>query len=46
MRLLRLAIFAAALLVVIIALSACGKKGAPVRPGEVPPAEESEENLF
>jgi predicted small lipoprotein YifL len=33
MRLFRLAIFAFALLAVIAALSACGKKGEPVRPG-------------
>jgi hypothetical protein len=42
LRLVRLAVFAAALLAVIAALSACGKKGDPIRPGEEPPAEEEE----
>ena len=37
-RLIRLAVFAAALLVVLAALSACGKRGDPVRPGTDPAA--------
>ena len=46
-RLIRLAIFAAALLVVLAVLSACGKRGDPVRPGQEPAAEASEEeDLF
>lgn len=45
LRLIRLAVFAAALLAVIAALSACGKRGDPVRPGQELPAAE-EEDLF
>jgi hypothetical protein len=50
-RLIRLAVFAAALLVVIAVLSACGKRGDPVRPGEAPAVEDTEtvedpEDLF
>ena len=41
-RLIRLAVFAAALLAVLAALSACGKRGDPIRPGEEPAAEEEE----
>ncbi len=39
-RVLRLSIFAVALLVVLIALSACGRKGDLIRPGEEPKEEE------
>ena len=46
-RVIRLAIFAAALLAVLAVLSACGKKGDPIRPGEEPPEEQSGiEELF
>jgi predicted small lipoprotein YifL len=46
-RLIRLAVFAAALLAVLAALSACGKRGEPIRPGQEPPAEETgAEDLF
>ena len=38
-RTIRLAVFAAALLAVLAALSACGKKGDPIRPGVEPAAE-------
>jgi hypothetical protein len=38
----RIAIFAAALLAVLAALSACGKRGDPVRPGEEPAVEDTD----
>lgn len=47
LRLIRLAVFAAALLVVLAVVSACGKRGDPIRPGQEPAAEQSEgEDLF
>ncbi len=46
LRLIRLAVFAAALLAVLAVVSACGKKGPPVRPGELPVLEAEDEELF
>jgi predicted small lipoprotein YifL len=40
MRVLRLSIFAVALIVVLLALAACGRKGDPIPPGAEPPADE------